>query len=207
MRNRIPEVAKAAMIEDFYRGSNDSAFVRAILQRAPTTSEELFREANLYITTDERAQDHGVTWTSKPTSVGRRGLEKRSIALDHPSLMPEVHPAEASGHWTTSLMPSARITRICATPYGTAETSSILSGMSDPSNLYHLPRREEGQVNLDDLSNKKVVAEPPKLLGPHAPVLVLKTSDGYACAPDNLTGSVRLPQGHWIYHLQPGPQD
>jgi hypothetical protein len=24
MRNRIPEVAKAAVIEDFYRGSNDS---------------------------------------------------------------------------------------------------------------------------------------------------------------------------------------
>jgi hypothetical protein len=51
------------------------------------------------------------------------------------------------------------------------------------------------------------VAEPPKLLGPHAPVLVLKTSDNYACAPDNLTGSVRLPQGHRINHLQPGPQD
>jgi hypothetical protein len=45
------------VIEDFYRGSNDSAFVRAILQKAPTTSEQLFREANLYITTDERAQD------------------------------------------------------------------------------------------------------------------------------------------------------
>jgi hypothetical protein len=27
------------------------------------------------------------------------------------------------------------------------------------------------------------VAEPPKLLGPHAPVLVSKTSDGYAYAP------------------------
>jgi hypothetical protein len=27
MRNCIPEVAKAAVIEDFYRGSNDSAFV------------------------------------------------------------------------------------------------------------------------------------------------------------------------------------
>jgi hypothetical protein len=27
MRNRIPEVAEAAVIEDFYRGSNDSAFV------------------------------------------------------------------------------------------------------------------------------------------------------------------------------------
>jgi hypothetical protein len=27
MRNRIPEVTEAAVIEDFYRGSNDSAFV------------------------------------------------------------------------------------------------------------------------------------------------------------------------------------
>jgi hypothetical protein len=51
------------------------------------------------------------------------------------------------------------------------------------------------------------VAEPPKLLGTHAPVLVSKTSDGYACAPDNLTGSVRVPQGPRINHLQPGPQD
>jgi hypothetical protein len=47
------------------------------------------------------------------------------------------------------------------------------------------------------------MAEPPKLLGPHARVLVSKTSDGYACAPDNLKGSVRLPQGHRINHLQP----
>jgi hypothetical protein len=46
MRNRIPEVTEAAMI-DFYRGSNDSAFVRAILQKVSTTSEQLFREANL----------------------------------------------------------------------------------------------------------------------------------------------------------------
>jgi hypothetical protein len=57
MRNRIPEVAKVAVIEDFYRGSNDSAFVWAILQKASTTSEQLFREAGLYITADERAQD------------------------------------------------------------------------------------------------------------------------------------------------------
>jgi hypothetical protein len=57
MRNHIPKVAEAVVIEDFYRGSNDSAFVRAILQKAPTISEQLFREANLYITTDERAQD------------------------------------------------------------------------------------------------------------------------------------------------------
>jgi hypothetical protein len=51
------------------------------------------------------------------------------------------------------------------------------------------------------------VAEPPKLLGPHAPVLVSKTLDYYACAPDNLTGSVQVPQGPRINHLQPGPQD
>jgi hypothetical protein len=57
MRNRIPEVAEAAVIEDFYRGSNDSAFVCAILQKAPTTSEQLFREADLYITADEGAQN------------------------------------------------------------------------------------------------------------------------------------------------------
>jgi hypothetical protein len=57
MRNRIPEVAEAAVIEDFYRGSNDSAFVCAILQKAPTTSEQLFQEADLYITIDEQAQD------------------------------------------------------------------------------------------------------------------------------------------------------
>jgi hypothetical protein len=55
MRNRIPEVIEAAVIEDFYRGSNDLAFVRAILQKAPATSEQLFREADVYITTDERA--------------------------------------------------------------------------------------------------------------------------------------------------------
>jgi hypothetical protein len=57
MRNRIPEVTKAAVIEDFYRGSNDPAFVRAILQKALATSEQLFREADVYITADERAQD------------------------------------------------------------------------------------------------------------------------------------------------------
>jgi hypothetical protein len=52
-----------------------------------------------------------------------------------------------------------------------------------------------------------VVAEPPKLLGPHAPALVSKTSDGYACASYNLTGSVRVSQGPWINHLQLGSQN
>jgi hypothetical protein len=51
------------------------------------------------------------------------------------------------------------------------------------------------------------VVEPPKLLGPHAPVLVSKTSDDHACALDKLTGSIRVPQGPRINHLQLGPQD
>jgi hypothetical protein len=51
------------------------------------------------------------------------------------------------------------------------------------------------------------LAEPPKLLGPHAPALVSKTSDGYVCAPNNLTGSVLVSQGPQINHLLPGPQD
>jgi hypothetical protein len=42
MRNRIPEVAEAVVIEDFYRGSNDLAFVQDILQKAPATFEQLF---------------------------------------------------------------------------------------------------------------------------------------------------------------------
>jgi hypothetical protein len=37
MRNRIPVVTEAAMIEYFYWGSNDSVFVRAILQKVPAT--------------------------------------------------------------------------------------------------------------------------------------------------------------------------
>jgi hypothetical protein len=57
MRNHIPKVAEVAVIEDFYRGSNESAFVRAILQKASATSEQLFWEADIYITADERAQD------------------------------------------------------------------------------------------------------------------------------------------------------
>jgi hypothetical protein len=57
MRNHILEIAEVAMIDDFYRGSNDSAFDRAILQKASATSEQLFREADIYITADERAQN------------------------------------------------------------------------------------------------------------------------------------------------------
>ena len=93
MRNRIPEVTKAAVIEDFYRGSNDSVFVRAILQKAPITSEQLFQEVDLYITADEWAQDliggtkpaPSAPWRNTNQQSGRR-WEKRPRE--------EVHAAE-----------------------------------------------------------------------------------------------------------------
>jgi hypothetical protein len=45
------------VIEDFYRGSKDPVFVRAILQKTPTTSKQHFRELDIYTTVDERSQD------------------------------------------------------------------------------------------------------------------------------------------------------
>jgi hypothetical protein len=56
----------------------------------------------------------------------------------------------------TSSMPSAHTTKTCATPSGTAETSSTpLGTIIDPSNLYHLPHLEEDPENLDSLNNRK----------------------------------------------------
>jgi hypothetical protein len=46
------------------------------------------------------------------------------------------------------------------------------------------------------------MAEPPKLYGPHAPVIVSKTSDVYACASDNLkslSGVLRKPKSFTIF--------
>jgi hypothetical protein len=130
MRNRIPEVTEAAVIEDFYRGSNDSAFVRAILQK--------------------HQQHHDATRTSSPTNAGRRDLAKKYTPLDYQPLAPGEDLAEASARWTTSSTPSARKTRTCATLFGTAGTSSIPSGTADPSNLYLLLRRGEDQKNHDN---------------------------------------------------------
>jgi hypothetical protein len=55
----------------------------------------------------------------------------------------------------TSSTPSARTTRICIIPSGTAETSSTPSGMANPSNLYQLPHHEEDPENLDNLISGK----------------------------------------------------
>jgi hypothetical protein len=55
MRNCIPDIAEAMMIDDFLQGSHEEAFIRAILQKAPMTSKQLFREVDVYITADEWA--------------------------------------------------------------------------------------------------------------------------------------------------------
>jgi hypothetical protein len=94
------------------------------------------------------------TRTNNPTNVERRGLMKKSTPPDHPPLAPEEDLAEANVRWTTSSMPSARITRTCATPSRTAETSSTPWGTTDPSNLCHLPHNEEDLENPDNPNNR-----------------------------------------------------
>jgi hypothetical protein len=80
---------------------------------------------------------------------------KRSTLSDRPPLAPEEDLVEANAHWTTSSTPSARTIRTCATPSGTAETSSIPWGTADPSNLYLLPRHEEDRENRDSPSRRR----------------------------------------------------
>jgi hypothetical protein len=92
MRNCIPEVAEAAVIEDFYRGSNDSAFIRAILQKAQATSEQLFREADLYITADKWAQDL-IGGTKPAPSAPRRDTNQQINKRWEKRPREEVHAA------------------------------------------------------------------------------------------------------------------
>jgi hypothetical protein len=128
-----------------------SSYSRKRTSTSPPTNE-------LRTSSEEQSlhwRHHDAMRTNNPTSVGRRGLTKKSTPPDHPPLALEEHLAEANVHWMTSLTPSAHTTRTCVTPSGTAETSSIPSGTTDPSNLYHLPHHEENPENLDSLNNRK----------------------------------------------------
>jgi hypothetical protein len=80
---------------------------------------------------------------------------KRSTPLDRLPLTPEEDLEEANARWTTSSTPSVCTTRTCATPSRIAGISSIPSGTVDLSNLYLLPRREEGQENRDSPSSRR----------------------------------------------------
>jgi hypothetical protein len=150
MKNRIPEVAEAAVIEDFYRDpmTQPSSEPYCRRRRLPPSSYSGKRTSTSPPTNELRtsSEEHSLhqrhrdtTRTNNPTNVGRKGLVKKSTPPDHPPLAPEEHPAEANVHWTTSSTPNAHTTRTCATPSGTAGTSSTPLGTTDPSNLYHLP--------------------------------------------------------------------
>jgi hypothetical protein len=80
---------------------------------------------------------------------------KRSMPPDRLPLAPEEDLVEANTRWTTSSTPSARTTRTCATPFGTAETSSISWGTVDLSNLYLLPYHKGDLENLDNPSSRR----------------------------------------------------
>jgi hypothetical protein len=122
----------------------------------PTSEPETSSEER-----SQHLQHHDATRTNSSTSVGRRGLAKRSMPPDHPPLAPEEDLREANSRWTTSSTPSARTTKTCATPFGTAETSSTPSGTADRSNLYPLLRHEEDQENHDNPSIRRREKEKP----------------------------------------------
>jgi hypothetical protein len=110
-------------------------------------------------------QHHYATKTSNPTNAGRRGLAKKCMPLDHLPLAPGEDLAEANARWTTSSTPSACTTRTCATPFGTAGTSSTPSDTAGPSNLYLLLRRGENQENRDNPSSgRREEVEPSRAL-------------------------------------------
>src|SRR5689334_20672000 len=85
----------------------------------------------------------------------RRGLVRRYMPPDHPSLEPVVCPIEVYNHWMKSSTLSARTTRTCATPYRTAGISSTPLGTVDRSSPFHLPHYEEGLAIPGSLSSKK----------------------------------------------------
>jgi hypothetical protein len=91
------------VIEDFYRGSNDPAFVRAILQKAPTTSEQLFREVDIYITADERAQDLiGAQSPNSHTTKGHGPATRQTLGEEAPRGGARHRATCPSSPWCTS---------------------------------------------------------------------------------------------------------
>jgi hypothetical protein len=166
MRNHIPEVTEAAAIEDFYRGSNDSAFIRAILQKSPTTSEQMFREADLYITADERAQDLIGGAKLAPPAPRRNAnqqpdkrWEKRPREEVHAAgpLVSRARGAPRGGERTLDDILNAQCTyhKDMRHTLRNCKTSSIPSGMADRSSLYHLAHHEEGLASPGSLNNRK----------------------------------------------------
>jgi hypothetical protein len=131
MRNRIPDVMEEAVIKDFYRGSNDLAIVRAILQKAPATSGQLFWEADIYITTDEQAQDH--IENMKPTPPApKKDINQQQDKRWDKRPREEVHATGLPTTWSLG-MPcgSAWTLDLVLVPQGDAPHPAKLQGLQE----------------------------------------------------------------------------
>ena len=57
MRNKIPNITNALIINDFYHGSCDKDLMKEILKAPPVIAKQLFRDADRYITAVEQVED------------------------------------------------------------------------------------------------------------------------------------------------------
>jgi hypothetical protein len=185
MRNCIPEVTEAAVIEDFYWGSNDWTFVRAILQKAPTTSEQLFWEANLYITANEWAQD--LIGGAKPAlSTTRRDANQQPDKRWEKKPHEEVHAA------------GPPVSRARGAPRGGERT---LDDILDAQCLYHKDMRHTLR-NCRDFNHSvgngrpfQPLPPPPPRGGAGEPRHPQHQEGGGAGAVPRVDGEVRAPRG------------
>jgi hypothetical protein len=128
----------------------------SICSGKPTSTSSPTNELKTSLEEQNPHQRHrDATRNSNLTNAGRRGLEKRSTPPDRPPLTPEVDPMEENARWMTSSTPSARTTRTCAKPSGTAGTSSTPSGTADHSNPCRRPCLKEHLDNLDSPNSRK----------------------------------------------------
>jgi hypothetical protein len=96
----------------------------------------------------------------------------------------------------------------CQQPSNKYDLEKVRDNPNEPLRDY-IRRFTETWISIPNINSDEAisVAEPPKLYGPHAPIIVLKTSDGYACTPDNLRRSVGCPyrtpiQLHFTTHTR-----
>jgi hypothetical protein len=136
MRNCIPDINEATIIEHFYRGSCDESFLRSILHKAPTTLERLFHDVDNYITTDERATTSLSNMDARTRSMklpsgrnvaGTRDHMKKSTPSVHrPRANVTLRMATTRERWTKSLTDHAPTTRKCIAPCAIVGASSYL---------------------------------------------------------------------------------
>jgi hypothetical protein len=163
-----------AIIEDFNRGSNDSASSSELssgtLQRPWSSSSEKHTSISpptsvLGTSSVNRSPHHrSQRWkpASNKTSARPRCQEKKYMPWNCQGLEPMTClMVTMYGHWTKSSTTSARTTRRCATPSVTAGTSRTQSATVDCSNHYRcLHCKGTKPLPSNNLSSRETEAEP-----------------------------------------------